>query len=192
MAVEWDKVFKRIAEVKKLGLGITQKQVAKEFNINPDSITRKKRQMREAAANKPDQGQTKTDKKQTIDTKAVMEGLKDIGLIDEPDIFKADKIPTLSSLKRTIRQKEEEITRLKRDIVNIGNSLTRPKQTELSLVDLKDEFELWLVSLDMAKYTSNRAAILNRVQKFKRPALIDGTLNLLSQYLKLNKIKLVK
>lgn len=62
----------------------------------------------------------------------------------------------------------------------------------LDLRDLTDEFQLYLVGLDAEKYTSNRKAIISRTQKFKRPSLIDGTVILMAQFLKVKKLKVME
>ena len=77
-------------------------------------------------------------------------------------------------------------------VPNRPPKIPRIIKKKIDLRDLKDEFQLYLVGLDRRKYSSNRKAILNRVQKFERPALIDGTVILLAQFLKVKKLKVME
>ena len=183
MAVNWDAVFKDIAD------GMKQVAAAKKHNIHPDSITRKKRQMKKQTKKTDKQ----TEKQTPIDVDAIMKGLEEMGLTDEPD-QKQTETDLKESYERAMKESEEKFLVVERKRIERKHQkpdIPDQKQT-VDLRDIKDEFQLWLVNLDAKKYSSNRAAILNRVQKFKRPALIDGTINLLAEFLKINKIELKK
>lgn len=69
---------------------------------------------------------------------------------------------------------------------------THKKTTTMDLRDLQDEFVTWINKLDLEQFHGNRKAVVARIQNYKRPALMDGTLALLSKFLKENKMRIVK
>lgn len=104
---------------------------------------------------------------------------------------------------------KEERDRLKYKITLIDNKITNkitgkapsriniwkpPKiiKKTVDLRDLKDSFVLYIKTLDPAKFTTPRNGTIKRIQNQNRYAFTHGTIDLLTQYLKVKKLKVIE
>ncbi len=68
----------------------------------------------------------------------------------------------------------------------------KKKTIEIDLRDVKDGFVLWIKTLDSTKFTTPRNGTIKRIQNQNRYAFTHGTIDLLTQYLKFKKLKVIK
>ena len=95
------------------------------------------------------------------------------------------------------RTKSKEISIIHEDTVIPERKSPKPKnhkQTQIN-IDLRDEidnFISWIKKTDIKKFTGKREAVIKRIKEYKRPSLIEGTIELLIKFMKEFNIKTVK
>jgi hypothetical protein len=69
---------------------------------------------------------------------------------------------------------------------------SRKVQREIDLRDEMDQFVHWIKQAKSQDFTGKREAVIKRIQTYKRPSLIEGTIELLTKYLKEKGFKVIQ
>ncbi len=83
--------------------------------------------------------------------------------------------PEIKTKKPSKKQFDEMLNY--EDFQEDDTRIYKPKKKKDSPLELKNQFIAWLYSLDSTAYPLQRP-IIDRVQKWKRPALIEDTIEL--------------
>ena len=65
-------------------------------------------------------------------------------------------------------------------------------QKEIDLRDEIDNFVSWIKKTDVKNFTGKREAVIKRIKEYKRPSLIEGTIELLVKFMKESNIKSIR
>jgi hypothetical protein len=63
---------------------------------------------------------------------------------------------------------------------------------DIDLRDEMDQFVHWIKQVKPQDFTGKREAIVKRVQTYKRPSFVEGTIELLTKYLKEKGFKVIQ
>jgi len=83
----------------------------------------------------------------------------------------------------------------KKDSIPEEKTFTRVKKPRSKEIDLRDEidnFVSWIKKTNVKNFTGKREAVIKRIKKYKRPSLIEGTLELLVKFMKESNIKSIR
>ncbi len=79
--------------------------------------------------------------------------------------------------------------------IPIKETITRAYTSISEEIDLRDEidhFIKWVKGLNLNDFEGKRRAIIKRIQDYKRPALIEGTMELFVKFMKESNIKSIR
>jgi len=95
------------------------------------------------------------------------------------------------------KTKSEEIPIILKSNLAPSIKSTKSKKTKQykKNIDLRDEidnFVSWIKKSDVKEFTGKREAVIKRIKDYKRPSLIEGTIELLVRFMQESNLKTVR
>lgn len=134
-----------------------------------------------------------SDETQRLVVTTVMNG------VDWVNMLEITPKPTQRTVRRWIKkwkpilEEQFRLDKIRQDKDKIGHKKDKIGQHNgIDLRDLKDEFVLYIKTLNPDDFTTPRDGTIKRIKNQNRYAFTHGTIDLLQQYLKIKKLKVIE